>query len=328
MKGEAFMDYLDIDNILKGEGLRRASDINSLKQDGKRISSKDYPWIKDIVQILREKAEIAKGRISIQSGQYFLVDNMSCINWDKISKYSCFFPERTIISAGATFSAADDNTVFLDAIMLFNFFWGKPVLCNGIADLCPTTEYSFQSSEVVYKFSDMLEECQKSKIALLNKCGTSQINDKLLNHLFIAMPWIYQARLEDYFEIIQKYKTEFANYNSYIASIAKVATNEFELTQQLVSEMRESIIDIQISLEKKQHELKSKGIVTAIGLCLTAIPHVIPSLSNYIDPSLLTAVLGGGSLMECLKLISDYHSDKNSKNDNPFWVLWKWNSKT
>ena len=40
------MDYLDIDNILKGEGLRRASDINYLKQDGKRISSKDYPWIR------------------------------------------------------------------------------------------------------------------------------------------------------------------------------------------------------------------------------------------------------------------------------------------
>lgn len=320
------MNYLDVDKILKSEGLNRASDINSLKHKEKMLSSKDYPWIKDIAYFLQERMNDVENRSEVLTGQYFIVDNMSCINWDKISKYSCFFPDRTVISAGSLVKANDDE-ILLEAKVLFNFFWGRPILCNGIADLCPMKELMIPNSNHWNEILKHFGENKDSRLAYLNKCGTNRINEKLLNHLFVAMPWIYDARLEDYFEIIQKYKDEFANYNSYISKMAKVASNEFELTRSLATEMRESIIDIQIALEKKQHELRAKGITSTVGLCLTVIPALVPALSQIIDPLILSSILGGGTLMEGLKIISEYNAGKCEKRNDPFWIMWKWNSK-
>lgn len=321
------MNYLDIEKILKKEGICRASDLNSLKRQERMFSSKDYPWLKDIACFLQERMNVVENRSEVLTGQYFMVDNMSCVNWDKISKYSCFFPERTIISAGSIVGTNDDE-VLLDASTLFNFFWGRPILCNGIAELCPVKEMKIAKTNRWNEILDYFDKSKDSRLAYLNKCGTHKINDKLLNHLFIAMPWIYDARLEDYFEIIQKYKDEFANYNSYISKIAKVANNEFDLTQSLAADMKESIIDIQIALEKKQHELKVKGIASTVGLCLTVIPALVPALSQIIDPILLSSILGGGTLMEGLKVVSEYNAGKCEKKDNPFWIMWKWNSQT
>lgn len=65
--------------------------------------------MKDIAYFLQERMNVVEKRSEVLTGQYFIVDNMSCINWDKISKYSCFFPDRTVISAGSIVRASDDE---------------------------------------------------------------------------------------------------------------------------------------------------------------------------------------------------------------------------
>ena len=291
------------------------------------MSELDYPWVGDIVDFLASRQKLIKDRVDVFSGQYFWVDKLTCVYWERVAKYACFFPQRTIISAGAMKVDATGSS-YIDPVVLYNYFFGRAILCNDIAELSPTYQMNENNCKVASAVTHRFDNVQEndSRLALLNKCGTARMNSELIKHMYISMPWIYQARLEDYFEIIEKYKTEFANYNKYIATVAKVATGEIELTRTVSAEIRDSIIDIQIALEKKQSELKAKGIVTVVGLCMTAIPHLLPDIAHFIDPALLATILGGGTLMECMKLINDYNSSKHEKIDNPFWVMWKWST--
>lgn len=76
-------------------------------------------------------------------------------------------------------------------------------------------------------------------------------------------------------------------------------------------------------MEKKQSELRAKGIAAALSICLTAIPIFVPQICP-VDTKVLSALLGGGSLKQFIDLVPIKEDIKSIGKDNPFWVLWKW----
>ena len=82
-----------------------------------------------------------------------------------------------------------------------------------------------------------------------------------------------------------------------------------------------------VELEKKRAELKRKGIVTAVSICLTIIPLVLPS-NIGIDKEVVSSFLGGCTVKSVVDLIPEMLSLKDIEKENPFWVMWKWNNQS
>ena len=146
--------------------------------------------------------------------------------------------------------------------------------------------------------------------------------------MYVGLPWLYNARVEDYIELINRYENEFESYNRYIRELAKTATDEAELTQDLVNKINDLKIDMDIKLEIKKEELWKKGISTFVGVCLTGIPYLMSIKYSEIDPNLLNALVGGVSAFECANVVSKGLAKNNLTKDNPLWVIWKWSQKT
>ena len=141
----------------------------------------------------------------------------------------------------------------------------------------------------------------------------------------LMLPWLQNARAEDYVELINKYKVQYEVYAHHIDKITAVAKSAEELTSLLINETKDAFIDIQIALEKKSDELNKKGIATTVGSVLTAIPMFIPSDFANISPDLLSGLLGATTLVGTIPPLVDKIIDRrNVGKDNPYWLLWKW----
>lgn len=327
-------EYKKIKQILKDAKIDSISDLSTLHVDSQnRLFEREYLWVKDISSIIENQFNYVNNSLRTLEGQYFLAENMNDKNSNSLAKYACIFPKRTIISSGDLFLdmsgteegevCLDERNAAIDINLLYKIFWLHPLLENGLAFISPLTRtYDVGGSSIS---EGILAGDGQKKIAQLDDCGTSQAN--LVDNICVGLPWLLNARIEDYVEIVSKYETEFENYNHYLSKISKIATSGEEYTRQFVYDFKESQTDMVIALQKKQRELKTKGITTAISICLTAIPLILPNLNSVIDPKILSSLLGGSSIKELIGLSSNINDITNYGRDNPFWVLWKW-SKT
>lgn len=96
----------------------------------------------------------------------------------------------------------------------------------------------------------------------------------------------------------------------------------------VLKDLREALVNIQIAFERKQAILKAKGKTAVVGLILTYIPFVIPSFFNNFDPKLFSGIIGATSIISNRNLLNEFVELKNIGIDNPFWVIWKWRSKS
>lgn len=126
--------------------------------------------------------------------------------------------------------------------------------------------------------------------------------------------------LWDYLDIINSNQTEFIFFIHYLAKLSQLTENSNEYLIKFVQDFNEAAINIQIALEKKKSELKAKGLATAISVCLTAIPMLLPDKI----PQTLPIILGGGTVNQFVNQISLVQDIRSIGKDNPFGVLWKW----
>lgn len=320
-------NYDSIKNILAFEGIKKAADVNSLIVDKTGyITSATYPWIKNVYELLQDNNVAAQTQLAVWNsdpGQYFQINGLSCINKYHLSKFSCFFPGRTIVSAGDI--KKDEDNYCIQQIALFNFFFSDIISENDIGLYTPnsvnghTLKSILSRPEDKYRIAD-LDTVKESK-NLISK------TNPIVDMLYVGLPWLYNARIEDYIELINQYENEFENYNKYIRELAKTATDGTELTRDLVNAFNDLKIDMNIKLEIKKENLRKKGINTFVGICLTGIPYLMSLKYKELDPSLLCTLIGGKSIYDCANAISEGLTKNKLPKDNPLWVIWKWSQK-
>lgn len=321
-------NYDSIKNILAFEGIKKPADINALNVDSAGyIVSSTYPWVKYVYDILQDNNVAAQTEIAVwgsDPGQYFQINGMNCINKYQLSKFSCFFPGRTIVSAGDI--KKNEDYYCIQASALFNFFFSDIISENDMGLYTPNSVNGNTLKSIVSRSGDKYRIADLDTV-LEGKNWTSK-NNHIVDMMYIGLPWLYNARIEDYIELINKYENEFESYNGFIRELAKTATNEAELTRDLVNKINDLKIDMNIKLEIKKEELWKKGIRTFVGVCLTGIPYLISMKYKEVDPSLLSGLMGGMSAFECADLVSDSLARNKLPKDNPLWIIWKWSEKT
>ena len=266
------------------------------------------------------------------SGQYISIDPEA--NCDKnIENYMCLFPKRTLIETSTLLSYFDSTQHDCDAFDLppndffKQYFKFEKLVRNNIAYLYPVKTNEEQTLFTSSVFSS------NSLITLKNIARVSQegnINRIIQNPnvFYMAFPWLYNAKIDDFIDICNNNPAEFDNIAINVEKIALASNGTGDLQSIVLSELKEALTNIQISFEKKKSALKSKGITAVVGLALTCIPYVISDYFKNFDPSVLQTILGGASLIESNHILNEFFSLKKELNDNPYWVIWKWKQKT
>ena len=318
-------NYDTIRLILSSEGIKNPGNISILDVDNKEgyIDSMKYPWVKYVYEKLEENNVAAQTELCVwknNPGQYFQINGMNCINKYNLSKFSCFFPGRTIVSAGDIKKVED--VYYIQANALFNFFFADIIAENDLGLYTPnsingrTLKSIVSSPDDMYRIAD-LDTVQEGK-------NWTSKNEPIVDYLYVSLPWLYNASVQDYIDIINKYENEFNNYNRYINELAKITNSEYEITQNLVKDINDLKLDLNIKLSQKKDELKKKGINTFVGVCFTAIPFIINSNFEIIDPAILSALIGGKTIWDCADMVSKGLVKNNLSRNNPLWVIWKW----
>ena len=324
-------DIEEIFNVLKKYNINSTENLVQLKaRKNGLLYAGDYPWVSEIAQIINTFYCDADRCISDITGKVFLVETMETENHQNLLKYSCVFPNRMIIGAGKFVYLDDPKQSFIDIDLLKKLFWSKALLTTGIVHISPFARYTELEPgkgdlEKALVETLNLSSYNKEKIAEFDKCGIASPStppvDK--NCLFLAIPWLSNTRLEDYQEIIQNNKNEFANYNLKITRLFQQYDDMEELLREIDYELRETNVNISIALEKKQAALRRKGIVTTLAFTLSMVPLTLPAIGP-VDPATLSVVLGAPGIPSLFSLGAEYLSIKDIGRENPFWVLWKW----
>ena len=257
--------------------------------------------------------------ISSSASQYFHVINhlqgdVSELTYNA-NMLSCLLPKKLIVTS----FVEQENFKYLLASLYERF---KLPIENSIIELYIDTD-KYPTNWTPSNNKKKPETLEKSNIHLLTQSYNPLNYD---NYIKIALPWLINARHEDYIELIDKYSLQFDNYSKQIDKITKVAKTPDELSHLLVSEIKDAFIDIRISLEKTQAELYKKGLKTFVGAVATAIPFLVPIDNSIISPELLGSILGATNIFSTIPPIIDSGFDlTRAGRDNPYWLLWKWN---
>lgn len=241
-------NYDSIKTILACEGIKRPEDVNTLTSDKEGyITSSIYPWVKYVYDHLVDNNVAAQTELAIwgsDPGQYFQINGMNSINKDQLSKFSCFFPGRTIVSAGDIKKRND--CYYIQASSLFNFFFSDIISENDMGLYTPNSINGRTLKSIISQSKN------NNRIADLDVIregsNWTSRNNPVVNLMYVGLPWLYNARIEDYIELINRYENEFECYNSYIRELAKTATDETELTQDLVNKINDLNTELRIKL--------------------------------------------------------------------------------
>lgn len=217
------------------------------------------------------------------SGQYISVNPRLCHN-DLISNYMCLFPKRALIETSSLLSYIDmtpHNGESYDLPpndFMKQYFQFKNLIQHNIAFLYPinTHEETNKSDGTIFDSTSI--------IPLKNVADVSQNGN--LNRIlqqpdifYMAFPWLYNARTDDFIEICDKYPSEFDCLANAVEKIAQASNGQTDLQTDVLTELKDAMVNIQISFEKKKAALKSKGITTVVGIALTCVPFAVSKLS-------------------------------------------------
>lgn len=290
------------------------------------FSAQNYPWVADVAKLINFLYYTTEDHIGSTDGQIFLVDEIKENHHQDILKYSCIFPDRMIMSSGEFHYLNDAQFALVDIDFFRKLFWARELLLNGVVHIspfyrcCDLVEGEGNKDNAMLEYLSLPDQ-NKKKIAQLDQVGIGGIEHiPFVEKVFVSLPWLQNARIQDYLDIINSNQTEFVFFNHYLAGLSQMTVNSDEYLKKFIKDFEEATINIQIALDKKKRELKAKGIETTIGVCLTAIPLLLPDKI----PQMVPAILGGGTINQFINQLSLVQDIMSIGKDNPFWVLWKW----
>jgi len=149
------------------------------------------------------------------------------------------------------------------------------------------------------------------------------LDNAYLNELFIALPWLYGARTEDYLEIINKHSKNYEQYRMLIYQLLKSFKYGETNMEDLCYNIKYAHSEMQSHLEITKKILYSKGIQTVIGLAFTFIPLFFELPSELITT--LQTIFGTTSLNNVISLfIEEKQKLKKYNIKSPYYITYKW----
>lgn len=183
----------------------------------------------------------------------------------------------------------ESSTINNNVIKIYITF--RELFKEQIAFFAPTSGYIYDDPSGLFAY-DFLAPLLYERYKKVNSSSYYKISENMLNKLYIGLPWLKNARVEDYIDIVNKYHDYFLKYSMEVRKASEATDDINKFQYDLVKDIQESIIDIRIALEKKKSELKAKGIATTIGVLFTTMTFLIPNVYSVINPEWLSAVLG------------------------------------
>ncbi|HCC34955.1 MAG TPA: hypothetical protein DEQ02_04710 [Ruminococcaceae bacterium] len=263
---------------------------------------------RDVNEVVNDGGQFFVWRNSNSDNKYngFLSDQLIIENRaQEIIKLSCLFPGRVIVLTDIFTDKEKES--FADIKYLYDNCY--EYLQNGM-------------------FHIWVKQLKSKKVNLdknIKVLGKSNTVLRFLNSIQLRIPWLYNARPEDYIEIIKKNNMVFLHFKNQIDKLSKVALSQSDLTNTLAQEYTDALIEMKIALDKKRFELKRKSIQTVLGFAFTAIPFFIPSHVLNVDPSILATIFGATTLKsEIVPLVQDITEFRALKDNSVYSILFKW----
>lgn len=266
------------------------------------------------------------------SGQYISI-NPQLYHDNLIANYMCLFPKRALIETSVLLSYIDMTPHNGDCYdlppndFMKQYFRFKKLIQRNIAFLYPikTDEEENQIDGTIFDSTSIIP---LKNVADVSQNGNLNRIIQRPDMFYMAFPWLYNARTDDFIEICDKYPSEFDCLANAIERIAQASNGKAELQNDVLLELKEALTNIQISFENKQAILKSKGITTIVGVALTCIPFAVANYFENFDPTILQTILGSASILGSKDILNDFFALRKQGNANPYWVIWKWKQMT
>ena len=182
-------NYDTIKLILSSEGIRKPDDINNLESSSKKgyIDSDKYPWVKYVYEKLEENNVAAQTELAIwkyDPGQYFQINGLNHCNKHQLSKFSCFFPGRTIVSAGDI--KRNEDRYYIQASSLYNFFFSEIISENDLGLYTPNSINGKTLRSIIFSSDEKYRIADLDKIKE-GKNWTSK-NQPVIDFLYVGLP--------------------------------------------------------------------------------------------------------------------------------------------
>lgn len=284
----------------------------------------------DKIDALRQIVENYEYNQTVQlSGQYISIDP-----WKQpdtiIDNYLCLFPKRSFIETSelmsyhSKYSKPKINRDMPPNDFFRQYFRYEKLISNDISHL-----YPIKADETMYECGinicpTLFAKKRIKNIASISQNGNLQNIIKNPNMFYFSFPWLYNARLDDYIEICDKYPAEFDCFANTIEKIAFSSNNSTDMQEDVLYQLKEALNNIRISYEIKNSQLKTKGIAAVTGIALTCVPFIMSHFFENFNPSLLQSIIGNATITESIKILNDFNDLKLIGINNPFWVVWKW----
>ena len=314
---------LFLENSLKDLGIYNLSDYEKHVLYWHTLEGQEQiNQVRDIVikyyyQMVKETSQ--------KNGQFISINSQKVLIDESLNKYMCFFPQRTLIETDTLMTFHDYST---DKI--FNkppdqffkmYFKLETLITHGIVHLYPV---NFQNHSASYQDSNQIvRRANVAEVYVPNDIKTIQHKKDMF---YIGFPWLYQARTEDFIEICDKNPAAFEYFANSINKIASACTGADNLNDDVFTDIKDALIEIESEFEKRREYLKRKGKTTVVGLVLTFIPYIVNGFFDNFNPELYSAFLGGSTLHNGLELLSEFWN--NDFTNNPYSVVWDWKQKT
>ena len=266
--------------------------------------------------------------LQCSSGQYISIDPNKCNNLS-IDNYICMFPKRSLIETNTLMTSIEGPVNIMPPNdFMKQFFRYEKLIQNNIAYLYPVKEDEYMNEFGMRLTPTFLSKPTFSRYSNIAKISQSGDINRLVERsdiFYLAMPWLYNAKTDDYIDICNRYPLEFDCLANSIEKIA-IASNakDVDMQPEVLYQLKEALINIQISYESKKAKLKTKGIETIAGIALTCIPYTISHFFDEFDPALLQTIIGGATIASSIKILDNFNEISQVGKDNPFWVIWKW----
>lgn len=193
-----------------------------------------------------------------------MVDKMKRSNYENIMKYLYVFPDRTIISSGDFFDFDKKEFSFIDIDFLNKLFWCKDLLLEVIVYISPFYLLTEIEEGVAGYENCIIEQldlpCEnKKKIAELDDCGFGTYQDnKVLNKIYLNMPWLENACVSDYIDIVDRNKLEFDLYNGCLSNISDMTEGTDDFIQKYLDDYKDASINFTNCFRKNSQNLRQK----------------------------------------------------------------------
>ncbi len=266
------------------------------------------------------------------NGQYISV-NPEKVRDDQIANYMCLFPKRSLIETNALYTYFDMRPHDCEEYdmppndFMKQYYRFQKIIDADIAHLYPIRKDA-EVSDLNGTIIDSSVIIPIKNIADVSQTGTIERIVEDSEKFYIAFPWLYHARLDDYLEICEKHPAEFECLARTIEKIATASNEGNDLQNSVFEDLKDALVNIQGSFDRRKAELKTKGIFAAAGIALTCVPYAIKNYWGNFDPKLFSTIIGGSSLLGSKDILEKFFSLKNEGISNPYWVIWRWQNKT